>query len=89
MRSVAHFVDVAGADALLYVGEALALGVGLAHEVGHQRVHARRGEEHGGVVFGNERSAGDDGVPLGLEELEVELAELVGFDVAHGVFSFF
>ena len=70
--AVADFVDVAGADALLDVGEARPGGMRhLAHEVGHERVHAGRGEEDGRVVLGDERGAGNDLVALRLEEAQV------------------
>ena len=75
---VAHGVDVAGADALLDVGQAPAGRMVLAHEIGHERVHAGGGEEHRRIVFGHQGRARDDRMALGLEEVEVELAQGVG-----------
>ena len=84
MAGIAHVVDVAGADALLHVGQAGAHGVLLAHQIGHQRMHARGGEQHGGVVFGNDGSRGNDLVSLGLEELQKQAAQLIRAGDVHG-----
>ena len=82
MAGIANVVDVAGADALLHVGQAMAHRVLLAHQIGNQRMHARGGEQHGGVVFGNDRRAGDHGVSLGFKELEKQGSQIVvGLDV--------
>ncbi len=72
-------VDVRGAEALLAAREARRGRVLLPEEVGLQRVHARGGQQHGGIVAGgHERGRGQQGVaPLG-EELEVGGADLVG-----------
>ena len=51
MRSVAHFVDIAGANAFLHVGNAFARGVLFTHQIRHQRMHARGGEQNRRVVF--------------------------------------
>ena len=51
MRIVAHFVDVAGAYALLHVGEPLTSGVLLPQKIRHQRVHPRGSEKYRGIVF--------------------------------------
>jgi hypothetical protein len=52
--------------------------MGLAEEVGHEGVHARRGEEDGGVVLGDEGTARDLDMALGLEKIDVFSAEFVG-----------
>ena len=84
MAHVAHVVDVAGADALLHVGEAVARGVLLAQQVGHQGVHAGGGEQHGGVVLRNDGGGGNHGVALFLEEFEPQGAQIVGVYGSHG-----
>ena len=82
VAGIANVVDVAGADALLHVGQAMAHGVLFAHQIGNQRMHARGGEQHGGVVLGNDRRAGDHGVSLGFKELEKQGSQIVvGLDV--------
>ena len=82
VAGVAHVVDVAGADALLHIRQPRAHGVLRAQQIGHQRVHAGGGEQHRGVVFRDQRSAGDDGVVLLLKELQKQAAQVVGaFDV--------
>ncbi len=84
MTGVAHVVDVAGADALLHIGQAGAHRVLLTHQVGHQRVHTGGGEQHGGVVLGDDRRAGNAGVALLLEEAQEQAAQLVGGLDVHG-----
>ena len=82
MAGIANVVDVAGADELLHVGQTMAHGVLLAHQIGNQRMHARGGEQHGGVVLRNDRCAGDHGVSLGFKELEKQGSQIVvGLDV--------
>ena len=83
MRSVAHFVDVAGADALLHVGQARALRVLGAQQIGNQRVHARGGEQNGGVVLRNDGGRGDDRMAVILIEFQEHRAQLGGSDVFH------
>ena len=84
MAGIAHLVDVAGADALLHVRQPRAHGMLLAHQIGHQRMHAGGGEQHGRVVLGNDRGGGDAGVALLLEEAEEQAAQLVGGLDVHG-----
>ena len=82
MGGVAHFVDVARADALLVVHKALARRMGLPQEVGDQGVHARGGEEDGGVVLGDQGFARDFDMALGNEELHIFSTQFVGRDHA-------
>ena len=87
VRRVAHLVDIAGPDALLDVSEASSSGMlHRAHEIGHERVHARRREEDRWVVLRNNRCAGDDCVPLGFEKLKVLVAEFVRREILHLMF---
>ena len=81
---VTHVVDIDGADALLHVGEPVAGGVLLAQQVGHQGMHARGGEQHGGVVLRNDGGGGNHGVALHLEELQPQRAQVVRVYRAHG-----
>ena len=88
VRGVAHRVDVAGADALLDVGEARSRRVlHRAHQIRHERVHARRREKHRRVVLRDDRGAGDDRVPLRLEEGEIRLTKFVCCEVFHRLSS--
>ena len=84
MAGIAHLVDIRGADALLHIRQARAHGVLRAQQIGHQRVHARSGEEHGGVVFRDHGSARDHGVALGLKEFEIQRAQLARMLDVHG-----
>ena len=52
VRVVADGIYVAGPDAFLHVGEALAAGVLLSQKIRHQRLHPRGREQHRRVVFG-------------------------------------
>ena len=76
VEGVADFVYVIGAEALLHIGEPLAHGVLLPKQIGDERMHARRREEAGGVVLGNEGGTLDLGVAVGLEKVEEESAQL-------------
>ena len=58
VRGVAHFVDVARPYAYLYVGKTLARRMLRAEKIGHKRMHARRGEQYGRIVFGYKRRRG-------------------------------
>ncbi len=71
MTRIAYCVDIAGADALLVVSEALARRVRLAKQVRNERVHARGGKEHRGIVFGDEGLAAYLRMPAGLEKFNV------------------
>ena len=76
---VADLLDVGGAEALLHVGDARRRRLGLAEEVGLERLHARRRQQHRGVVRGgHQRGRGDDLVAALLEEAQERLADLVG-----------
>ena len=87
VRRVTHLVDIAGPDALLDVSEASSGGMlHRAHEIGHERVHARRSEEDRRVVLRDNRCAGDDRVPLGFEKLKVLVAEFVRSEILHLMF---
>ena len=83
VRGVAHLVDVARADALLNVGKTRALGVLLTEKVGHEGVHARRREQNGGIVLGDEGRGADERVSLALVEIEPHLAQLRSIDLFH------
>ena len=85
MRRIANGIDVARTNALLDIRQARSSRMlHRAHEIRHKRMHARRREEHGRVVLGNHRSAGNDLVPLRLEELEIEIAEFIRRNVSLG-----
>ena len=77
---VADLVDVAGADALLKVGEPFPGGMFRPLEIGDEGVHSGGGEEAGRIVFRNHRSALNLLMALRLEELDV-------FTAFHGEFS--
>ena len=84
VRRVAHGVDVARADAFLHVGEARAGGMRhLSHQIRHERVHARRGEEHRRVILGNHTRAGNARMSLRLEEAQIRLAKFVCCQLVH------
>ena len=85
MGGVAYLVDVAGADALLHVREPGAGGMLLPHEIGDQRMHARGGEQHRGVVFGDQGRAGDHRVALGTKEVQIQLPKLTAGQIAHSL----
>ena len=73
----ADVLDVGGAEALLAGGQPLGRRRLLAAEVGLERLHARRGEQHGGVVgAGNERGRRHAQVPALLEERQEPLPDL-------------
>ena len=76
VAGVADFVDVAGADALLNVGQAVAHGMLRAQKIGNEGMHAGGGEKNGGVVLGNNGRAGNDGVSLALEEFQIHAAKV-------------
>ena len=85
VAGIAHVVDVAGADALLHVGEAGASGVLGAHEIGHQGMHARGGKEHRGIIFGNDGGGLNAGTALALHEFQEHFAQLRRGKLLHGV----
>ena len=71
VHRIAHFLDVAGPDTLLVVGQPGAERMFFTEEIGHERVHPRSGEKDGGVVIGDQRSTLDLSVPVFFEELDV------------------
>ena len=77
MRRVADFVDIAGADALLHVGQARAGRVLRAQQIRHQRMHAGRGEQNGRVVLRDDGRAGDDRVAMVFKEAQIHCAQFV------------
>ena len=84
VRRVADRVDVARPDALLHVREARPRWMRhLPHQVRHERVHARRREEHGRVVLGNHARAGNARVPLRLKEALIHLAKFICRQLLH------
>ena len=83
VRRVAHFVDIARAHALLHVGKAFALRVLLAEQIGHERVHARRREQHGRVVFGDKGRGTYYRVAFALVKIEPHPAQLRRVDLFH------
>ena len=87
MAHIAHFINVAGADALLHVGQACALRMLLTQQIGNQRMHASGGEEHGGIVFGNDGGGRNDAVTLFLEELQEQRAQLIGRKLFHSDYA--
>ena len=82
MDGVADFVDVAGADALLVIGEPRPRGVRRALQIRHQRVHPGGGEKAGGVVVRDQRRTLDLNVSLPDKKLDVFAAQFLGF---HGL----
>ena len=81
---VADLVDVAGADALLKVGQPFPGGMFRPLEIGDEGVHSGGGEEAGRIVFRNHRSALNLLMALRLEELDVFTTDVSFF---HGEFS--
>ena len=71
MDGIADFIDIAGADAFLDVGEALSLGMLAAEQIRNQRMHARGGKEDGGVIIGDQGRAFDDRMSFGMKEIDV------------------
>ena len=70
-------VFAAGADAFLGGGGAGVIAGFEALEDLFELVHARVGEEQGGVVGRHERTAAHDAVAAGVEEVEKTLADVV------------
>ena len=81
-RGVADVFQVvvlaAGADALLGRGGAAVGTLVEAQENILELVHARVGEQERGIVMRHHRAGRDDGMALGLEELQVLLADFGG-----------
>ena len=59
MHRIAHFINIAGTDTLLEVRQTTARRMGRTLQIRNQRMHARRGEQTGGVIFRNQRSTLD------------------------------
>ena len=68
---IADFVDVSCADAFLYIGQAFAGGVLLAHEIGYERVHSGCCEQNRRVIFGDQRCAGYDSMSMFFKKFEI------------------
>ena len=80
---IADFLDIAGTDALLHVGQAGAGGMGSAHQVGHEGMHTGGGEEDGGVILGDDGGRLNALMSLGLHEGLEHFAQLRRGDVLH------
>ena len=66
MRRVAHFLYIARANAYLHVGKSCASRVLFAQKIRNERMHSRRGEQNGRVVFRDKRCRRDNSVsPFG------------------------
>ena len=74
---LANVLDIAGADALLAGGNAVARRLLLAGEERLHRRHAGVDEQKRRVVLRDERKARQAEMTLGLKELEVHLAQLI------------
>ena len=85
MRGVSHFFDIARADAFLNVGQPCAFGVLFTEKVRNQRVHARRGEENGRVVFGDQACRRDDFMSFGSKKIKIELSERFAREFFHNI----
>ena len=72
VRSVPDLVDITGAHALLDIGKPSSFRMLLTHQIRNERMHAGRCEKHRGIVFGNQRRAGNDSMPLGSKELQIQ-----------------
>ena len=76
VHGIADFVDVAGADAFLVVGEAFARRMRLSAQVRDQRMHPGGGEEAGRVVVRDQRRALYLGVSVAAEKCDISAADL-------------
>lgn len=79
VHGVADFVDVAGADALLEVGQAASGRVLRALQIGDQRVHPGGGEQTGRVVFWDDRRALDLLMAFAFEKFDIFAADVCFF----------
>jgi len=75
MDGVADFIDVAGPDALLIIGQSLARRMFGPEQIGNQGVHSGRRKETGRVVFGNQRRAFDFRMAPALEKFDVSATD--------------
>ena len=80
---LANVLDIAGADALLAGGNAVARRLLLAGEERLHRRHAGVDEQKRRVVLRDERKARQAEMTLGFKETEVHLAQLVESSVLH------
>ncbi len=86
MHRVADFVDIAGADALLAVGQPGAEGMRRALEIRHQGVHPGGGKQTRRVVVRDQRRAFDLFVAFGDEKVEVFPANFYSFHIQRNAF---
>ena len=88
---MADVFNVAGADALLTGGDAVARGLFLAGEPRLHGSHARVDQQDGFVVLRNERKARQTQMALRFKELQVHLAQLIESVclVCHDEYSFY
>jgi len=82
IRGASHVFDVAGSQALLRTGRASEFEFDVTKEMFLERIHPRRCEQDGGIVFGYQHVTGTNVVILGLEKVQILLADLVGFHVS-------
>ncbi len=82
---ITHVIDITGADALLHVGQPGTGGMLLAQQIGNQGMHTGSGEKHGGVIFRNQGSRGNQLMALFLEETQEKSAQFVGSQGFHFV----
>ena len=68
---VPYFIDIAGPDAFLHVGEPGAFRVLFTQKIGYQRVHPRSGEQDRRVILRDQGRGGDDAVALAFKEIQV------------------
>ena len=83
--TVAHFVNIPGAHAFLHIHKALSGRMRLPHQVRNQRMHSGRCKEHRWVIFRDQGSGRNHGMPAFAEKLEVECAQFLGSQVFHGI----
>lgn len=57
----------------------------LPHQVRNQRMHSGRCKEHRWVIFRDQGSGRNHGMPAFAEKLEVECAQFLGSQVFHGI----
>jgi len=67
-HAAADVVDVAGADALLHVDQALPQRVPLPQQERHERLHPCRDEQRRRVILRQQRRGGQPGVAAFLKE---------------------
>ena len=77
MDGIAHFVNIAGPDALLNVAESFSERMGGSQEKGNQRMHSGCCKKNGRVVIRNQRSAFYDGVSFAFKKFQKFRSELI------------